>query len=78
MNKNQGVNTIQIYEFLNIHEQKLDVLDFSGRANLSRFLKEAANASLFVNFRIVPYVCGEWNSEIANISIRSSNDAWKS
>jgi hypothetical protein len=85
MAKNQGLNTIQTYAFWNIHEHKQGVLDFSGRANISRFLEEASNAGLFVNLRIGPYVCGEWNygalpawiNQIPNISIRSSNDAWK-
>ena len=85
MAKKQGLNTIQTYAFWNIHEYKQGVLDFSGRANLSRFLEEAANAGLFVNLRIGPYVCGEWNygalpawiNNIPNMSIRSSNDPWK-
>ena len=85
MAKNQGLNTVQTYVFWNIHEQKQGVLDFSGRANLSRFLEEAASAGLFVNLRIGPYVCAEWNygglpawlNQVPNISFRSSNDAWK-
>ena len=85
MAKNQGLNTVQTYVFWNIHEQKQGVLDFTGRANLSRFLEEAANAGLFVNLRIGPYVCAEWNygglpawlNQVPNISFRSSNDAWK-
>ena len=52
---------------------------------MSRFLEEAANAGLFVNFRIGPYICGEWNyggmpawiNQIPDMSIRSSNDPWK-
>jgi len=85
MAKNQGLNTVQTYVFWNIHEQKQGVLDFSGRANLSCFLEEAANAGLFVNLRIGPYVCAEWNysglsawlNQVPNILFRSSNDAWK-
>ena len=61
MAKKQGLNTIQTYVFWNLHEQKQGVLDFSGRANLSRFLQEAANAGLFVNLRLGPYVCAEWD-----------------
>ncbi len=61
------------------------MLDFSGRANLSRFLQEAANAGLFVNLRIGPYVCAEWNygglpawpNQVPNISFRCSNEAWE-
>ena len=85
MAKNQGLNTIQTYVFWNIHEQKQGVLDFSGRANLSAFLQTATDAGLFVNLRIGPYVCGEWNygglpvwlNQIPNMALRSNNDPWK-
>ncbi|CAF1034774.1 unnamed protein product [Rotaria sordida] len=85
MAKNQGLNTIQTYVFWNLHEQKQDVLDFTGRANLSRFLQEATNAGLFVNLRIGPYVSAEWTygglpvwlNQIPNISFRSNNEPWK-
>jgi hypothetical protein len=85
MAKNQGLNTIQTYVFWNLHEPRQGIFDFSGRANLSQFLQEAANAGLFVNLRIGPYVSAEWTygglpvwlNLIPNISFRSSNDAWK-
>jgi beta-galactosidase len=85
MAKNQGLNTVQTYVFWNIHEQKQGVLDFSGRANLSKFLQDAADAGLFVNLRLGPYVCAEWNygglpvwlNQVPNISFRSSNPAWE-
>jgi hypothetical protein len=85
MAKNQGLNTIQTYVFWNYHEQKQGVLDFSGRGNLSKFLQDAADAGLFVNLRIGPYVCAEWNhgglpvwlNQVANISFRSSNPQWE-
>jgi beta-galactosidase GanA len=65
--------------------KKQGILDFSGRANLSQFLQEAANVGLFVNLRIGPFIAAEWTygglpvwlSQIANISFRSNNDAWK-
>ena len=85
MAKKQGLNTIQTYVFWNFHEQKQGVLDFSGRGNLSQFLQDAADAGLFVNLRIGPYVCAEWNygglpawlNQVPNMSFRSSNPAWK-
>ena len=85
MAKNQGLNTVQTYVFWNIHEQRPDVFDFTDRANLSQFLQDAANAGLFVNLRIGPYVCAEWNygglpvwlNKIPNISLRSHNEAWE-
>lgn len=80
MGRHQGLNTVQSYVFWNIHEQEQGVLDFSGRANLSGFLEEAATAGLFVNLRIGPYVCAEWNdgglpvwlNQVSNISFRCS------
>ena len=85
MAKKQGLNTIQTYVFWNFHEQKQGVLDFSDRGNLSQFLQDAADAGLFVNLRIGPYVCAEWNygglpvwlNQVPNISFRSSNTAWE-
>ncbi len=61
MAKNQGLNTVQTYLFWNIHEQQQGIFNFNDRANLNLFLQEAANAGLFVNLRIGPYVCAEWN-----------------
>jgi len=85
MAKQQGLNTVQTYVFWNIHEQRPGVLDFSGRANLSKFLQDAADAGMFVNLRIGPYVCAEWNygglpawlNQIPNMSFRSHNSAWE-
>jgi hypothetical protein len=86
MAKSQGLNTIQTYVFWNFHEPKQGVLDFSGRGNLSLFLEEAANAGLFVNLRVGPYICAEWNygglpvwlNNVPNISFRSHNGQWES
>jgi hypothetical protein len=85
MAKNQGLNTIQTYVFWNMHEQKEGVLDFSGRANLSRYLQDAADTGLFVYLRVGPFVAAEWDqggipvwlTHISNISFLSSNDVWK-
>ena len=85
MAKDQGLNTIQTYVFWNLHEHTQGALDFSDRANLSRFLDEAARAGLFVNLRIGPYICGEWNygglpvwlNQVPNMVLRSSNPAWE-
>jgi len=85
MAKDHGLNTIQTYAFWNLHEPKQGILDFSGRANLSQFLREAANAGLFVNLRIGPYIGAEWNygglpawlNQQPNIAFRSSNQLWE-
>ncbi len=85
MAKNNGLNTVQTYVFWNLHEPLPDKTDYTGRANISRFLQDAADAGLFVNLRIGPYICGEWDygglpswlNQIPGMVIRSNNDAWK-
>ena len=49
-----------------MHEHDLSdprVYDFTdaSRANLTRLLATAAEVGLFVNVRLGPYVCAEWN-----------------
>ncbi|KAJ3282381.1 Beta-galactosidase 8 [Borealophlyctis nickersoniae] len=57
-----GVNTIDTYVFWNLHEKEEGVYDFeTGYANLPQFLQYAQEAGLYVNLRIGPYVCAEWN-----------------
>ena len=51
------------YVFHNYHESVKGVWDWSTESrNLSRFLQAAADAELFVNLRIGPYICGEVHS----------------
>ena len=85
MAKNQGLNAIQTYVFWNIHEKRQGEFDFTGRANLSQYLQDAADAGLFVYLRVGPYIGAEWNqgglpvwlNHIANMSFRSHNDLWE-
>ena len=82
-----GLNAVEIYVFWNLHEFKRgQEYDFSGPANLPLFLDKAAKAGLFVNLRIGPYVCAEWNygglpvwlNWISGMSLRSDSAAWMS
>lgn len=63
--KDDGLNMVETYVFWNLHEptQLSGSLkyNFEGYANLTLFLEKAASAGLFVNLRIGPYVCAEWN-----------------
>jgi hypothetical protein len=85
MAKNNGLNTIQTYVFWNLHEPLPNTTDYTGRANITQFLQAAADAGLFVNLRIGPYICGEWDygglpswlNQIPGMVIRSNNDPWK-
>lgn len=57
-----GLNMIETYVFWNIHEPvQGKPYIFDGYANLTLFIEKAARAGLFVNLRIGPYVCAEWN-----------------
>ena len=56
-----GLNTIQVYVFWNYHEAEYRQYDFTTEnRNLGQFLTAAADAGLFVNLRIGPFVCAEW------------------
>ena len=81
-----GLNAVEIYVFWNIHEFKRgQEYDFSGSADLSMFIEKAAKAGLFVNLRIGPYVCAEWNygglpvwlNSIPGMSLRSDSPVWE-
>ena len=81
-----GLNALEVYVFWNLHEFKRgQELDFTGPANLPLFLDKAAKAGLFVNLRIGPYVCAEWNygglpvwlNWIPGIYFRCTNAAWE-
>ena len=56
-----GLNMIEIYVFWNYHQPTEDVMDWTGRGNLTLFLDAIAEAGLFANLRIGPYVCAEWD-----------------
>lgn len=61
--KAAGLNAVESYVFWNYHVTSLDQRsqpDYSGRGNVTLFLQLAAQADLFVIWRIGPYVCAEW------------------
>mmetsp|Transcript_5604 Transcript_5604/g.6116 ORF Transcript_5604/g.6116 Transcript_5604/m.6116 type:complete len:801 (-) Transcript_5604:197-2599(-) len=62
--KASGVNLIQTYVFWDIHEPSQGSYYFPNDEspdNLVRFVELANKAGLYVNLRIGPYVCAEWN-----------------
>jgi beta-galactosidase GanA len=86
-----GMNHVQIYTFWNLHEPTFDGIthsyDFhSPRSNLRNFLKAAQDVGLFVNVRVGPYVCAEWNlgglplwlTRLPGIRFRAINEQWQS
>ncbi len=60
MCKALGMNTICIYVFWNIHEQKEGVFNFSGNNDIAAFCRLAQKNGMYVIVRPGPYVCAEW------------------
>jgi len=60
MCKSLGMNTICIYIFWNIHEQKEGQFDFSGNNDIAKFCRLAQKHGMYVIVRPGPYVCAEW------------------
>ena len=60
MCKALGMNTLCIYIFWNIHEQKMDQFDFTGNNDIRAFVKLAQKNGMYVIVRPGPYVCAEW------------------
>ena len=60
MCKALGMNTICIYGFWNIHEQKPGEFDFEGQNDIRRFCELAQKNGMYIMLRPGPYVCSEW------------------
>lgn len=59
--KAMGLNCISTYVFWNIHERQPGKFDFSGEADLAKFIRTAKEVGLYVVLRPGPYVCAEWD-----------------
>ncbi|MCK3657027.1 beta-galactosidase [Pasteurellaceae bacterium Macca] len=55
-----GCNTVETYVAWNVHQPEPDRFDFSGRADLVRFIQTAQELGLYVILRPTPYICAEW------------------
>lgn len=60
MCKALGMNTICIYAFWNIHEQKRGEFDFKGQNDIAAFCRLAQKHDMYILLRPGPYVCSEW------------------
>lgn len=60
MCKALGMNTICIYIFWNIHEQKEGIFDWTGNNDVVAFCRLAQKHGMYVIVRPGPYVCAEW------------------
>ena len=59
--KAMGMNTVCIYLFWNLHEQKPDVYDFTGQNDVAEFVKLVQKNGMYCIVRPGPYVCAEWD-----------------
>ncbi len=60
MCKALGMNTLCIYIFWNIHEQKMGEFNFTDNNDIRAFVKLAQKNGMYVIVRPGPYVCAEW------------------
>ena len=60
MCKALGMNTICLYVFWNIHEQRPGEYDFSDNYDIAAFCRLAQKHGMYVIVRPGPYVCAEW------------------
>jgi beta-galactosidase len=60
MCKALGMNTVCIYVFWNIHEQREGEFEFTGQNDVAAFCKLAQKNGMYVIVRPGPYVCAEW------------------
>ena len=54
------MNTVCIYIFWNIHEQREGEFDFTGNNDVAEFCRLAQKNGMYVIVRPGPYVCAEW------------------
>eukprot|EP00966_Prymnesium_polylepis_P335219 7390579-Prymnesium_polylepis.1 len=90
-----GLNAIESYVFWNAHAKggpppaegsaaASSYYDYSGSANVTRFLQLAAEYNLFVIWRFGPYICAEWPDgglpgwlkQIPGLKTRQYNAEW--
>ena len=60
MCKALGMNTVCLYVFWNIHEQKEGQFDFTGNNDVAEFCRLCQKNGMYVIVRPGPYVCAEW------------------
>ncbi|KAL3632917.1 hypothetical protein CASFOL_025901 [Castilleja foliolosa] len=83
--KEGGIDVIQTYVFWNGHEPEQGKYYFEERYDLVKFIKLVKQAGLYVNLRIGPYACAEWNfggfpvwlKYVPGISFRTNNEPFK-
>jgi beta-galactosidase GanA len=83
--KEGGLDVIETYVFWNGHEPSPGQYYFGDRYDLVKFIKLVHQAGLYVNLRIGPYVCAEWNfggfpvwlKFVPGMAFRTDNEPFK-
>ncbi|CAH2051537.1 unnamed protein product [Thlaspi arvense] len=83
--KQGGLNTIQTYVFWNVHEPEQGKFNFSGRADLVKFIKLIEKNGMYVTLRLGPFIQAEWTHgglpywlrEVPGIFFRTDNEPFK-
>ncbi|KFK27244.1 hypothetical protein AALP_AA8G356800 [Arabis alpina] len=83
--KEGGLDVIETYVFWNGHEPTPGNYYFQDRYDLVKFIKLVQQAGLYVNLRIGPFVCAEWNfggfpvwlKFVPGIVFRTDNEPFK-
>ena len=57
-----GLNCVETYFCWNLHEPREGKFDFTGILDCERFIREAAEAGLYVIVRPGPFICAEWSN----------------
>ncbi len=55
-----GMNTLCLYVFWNLHEEREGEFDFTGNKDIAAFCRLAQEHGMYVIVRPGPYVCAEW------------------
>lgn len=61
LSKSMGMNTVCIYLFWNIHEQRPGEFDFTGQNDVAEFVRLVQKNGMYCIVRPGPYVCAEWD-----------------
>ncbi|WP_053058242.1 beta-galactosidase [Pedobacter sp. BMA] len=61
MLKAMGMNTVCIYLFWNLHEERMDSFDFSGQKDVAEFVRLIQANGMYCIVRPGPYACAEWD-----------------
>lgn len=78
---NGGLNAIQTYVAWNLHEPRKGVYNFTGNADIERFIQLVQKYDMYLILRPGPFICAEWDFgglpywllQEEKISLRSSD-----